>query len=158
MSDIISYIAYINSTGEIVRLNFGKASNNPPHGYDSELNQTIIYITGDLPVPRDEYVRTYYWNGGAWTHRGERPNKACTWDGSSWVWESEDFLNLVRNTRTTLLNDVDWAVLPDAPFTEAEQTEIRNYRTALRDITTTTMPASGSINDVSWPTKPSCLG
>lgn len=157
MSDIISYIAYVNSTGEIVRLNFGKASNNPPEGYDSELNQTIVHIIGDLPVSRDEFVRTRYWNAGAWTIRVDKPNKACTWNGSSWVWDAEDFLNLVRESRNSLLNNIDWTVLPDAPFTDAEQTEIRTYRTALRNITTTTMPSSGVISDVTWPTPPDCL-
>lgn len=158
MSDIISYIAYVNVKGEILRLNFGKASNNPAQGYDAELDQTIVHITGDLPVSRDEFVRTRYWSGEGWLNRGDRPNKVCKWSGSSWFWEADDFLNLVRETRTTLLNDVDWAVLPDVPFTDAEQTEIRNYRTALRNITTTDMPASGLVSDVSWPTKPSCLG
>lgn len=157
MSSIISYIAYVNVTGEILRLTFGKAMNNPTAGYNSELDQTIVHITEDLPVSRDEFARTRYWSGEGWLFRGNPPNKACKWSGSSWFWEAEDFLALVRNSRNSKLNDTDWAVLPDAPFTESQQTEIRTYRTSLRNIPTTDMPASGLITDVSWPTPPSFL-
>ena len=66
---MIKYVAYCNTNGDIVRMAFGKASNNPAEGLDSETGQTIVHITTELGMSRDEFVRTRYWNGTAWTTR-----------------------------------------------------------------------------------------
>ena len=155
---MIKYVAYCNTNGDIVRMAFGKASNNPAEGLDSESGQTIVHITEELPVSRDEFVRTRYWNGTAWTTRTDRPNKVATWNGTAWTWSSSDFLDLVRNERQFKLLESDWAVLPDSPLSDSEITAVKTYRTALRNFTTTTMPTSGLMSDLTWPTKPACLG
>ena len=154
---MIKYIAYCNTNGEIVRMAFGKASNNPEEGLDSESGQTLVHITSELEMSRDQFVRTRYWNGSAWAARSESPNSAATWDGTAWIWDADDFLDLVRNQRNSKLMESDWAVLPDSPLTEAELTNVKAYRTALRNFTTTTMPESGRLEDLVWPTKPSCI-
>lgn len=154
---MIKYIAHLTSLGEIARLDFGKASNNPAEGLDSETNLTLVHITEELPVTRDQFIRTRYYSEGSWVVRSEVPNNAATWNGSAWVWNSEDFLNLVRNARNSKLFETDWAVLEDSPLTDAEKAEARTYRTSLRNFTSTTMPSSGLLDDITWPTIPSCL-
>lgn len=49
----------------------------------------------------------------------------------------EDIANVIRQTRTYLLQQCDWTQLPDSPLTEAKRTEWATYRQALRDITET---------------------
>jgi len=155
---MIKYIAYCNTNGEIVRMAFGKASNNPAEGLDSESGQTIVHITEELSISRDEFVRTRYWNSTAWTTRSESPNKVATWNGTAWTWNADEFVDLVRNERNSKLLESDWAVLPDSPLSESDVTDVKTYRTALRNFTSTTMPASGRMSDLTWPTPPSCLG
>ena len=154
---MIKYIAHITSLGEIARLDFGKASNNPAEGLDSSTNLTLVHITEELPVARDEFVRTRYYSNGSWNVRSAAPNVVATWNGTAWIWDSADFLNLVRDARNSKLYATDWAVLEDSPLTDSEKTEVRTYRTALRDFTTTTMPARELLDDITWPTTPSCL-
>ena len=69
----------------------------------------------------------------------------------------ENKLEAVRNERNSKLSDTDWAVLPDAPLTDAEKTEVKDYRQSLRDL-------PQQINDGTidpyvddWPTKPDVL-
>ena len=101
---------------------------------------------------------THAWNGSTWVSRVARPNKVAVWSGGQWTWDAEAFKDIIRKQRTNLLYQSDWALVEDSPLTDSEKTEVRTYRSALRNITTTDMPASGLVSDVAWPTKPTCLG
>jgi len=59
--------------------------------------------------------------------------------------------NQVRADRDLLLSASDWTQLPDALFTEAKVAEWRQYRQALRDITS----QPGFPWTIQWPTAPS---
>jgi hypothetical protein len=55
-----------------------------------------------------------------------------------------------RARRNRLLFISDWAVLPDAPLTDAKKEEYLVYRQALRDVP----EQSGFPDTIVWPTKP----
>jgi hypothetical protein len=150
---IISYVAYCNTHGEIVRLAFGKASNNPPEGVDSQSGQTIVHITGELPVSRDEFVRTHYWDGNSWANRPNKPNPVATWSDSGWTWNQSELISLVKNERVAKLLECDWTQLPDSPLSEIEKIIWQEYRQELRDITNN-LDDITNLEDVPWPTKP----
>lgn len=68
--------------------------------------------------------------------------------------KNEVALSQVRNIRNELLTASDWTQSPDSPL-DAPQKELwRDYRTQLRDITTTYANVLDA-NDVTWPTAPS---
>ena len=52
----------------------------------------------------------------------------------------------IRQDRTQLLKDTDYAALPDSPEMTSE---MATYRQALRDITTQ------DVDNITWPSKPS---
>ena len=52
----------------------------------------------------------------------------------------------VRQDRTQLLKDTDYAALPDSPEMTSE---MASYRQALRNITT-----QSDVDNITWPTKP----
>ena len=147
---IVSYIAYCNPYGEIVRMGFGKASNNPPEGVDSETGQTIVHITGELPVSRDQFVRTTIWDGESWVSRPDKPNRFAQWDGSEWTWDPEDLLEELRRERNVKLGECDWTRMDDNGLTELQREEWAVYRQALRDITKN----YDSLDSVVWPDSP----
>ena len=65
----------------------------------------------------------------------------------------------IRAKRNSLLTVTDYAVLPDAPFTDAEVTEIKTYRQTLRDFPSYNVTGNpATTSDVTWPTVPTCLG
>ena len=150
---IISYVAYCNTHGEIVRLAFGKASNNPPEGVDSQSGQTIVHITGELPVSRDEFVRTHYWDGNSWANRPNKPNPVAIWSDSGWTWDHSELLDLVRNERIAILYQSDWTQLTDAPLSTDMKNAWAGYRQELRDITDV-LEGIESLDDVPWPDTP----
>lgn len=45
-----------------------------------------------------------------------------------------NLLAAIRQYRNTLLNDSDWALVSDAPLTESEVTDLKAWRTSLRDL------------------------
>ena len=56
----------------------------------------------------------------------------------------------IRGQRDTLLNQTDYVILPDAPYSEETQTAYRTYRQALRDLP----EQVGFPNSIIWPTRP----
>jgi hypothetical protein len=52
-----------------------------------------------------------------------------------------------RAQRNSLLREVDWTQIPDAPLTEAKKQTFRDYRQALRDLDLTQ-------EEISWPDPP----
>ena len=63
----------------------------------------------------------------------------------------EDIANVIRQTRTYILQQCDWTQLPDSPLTEAKRTEWATYRQALRDILETN---STNLAETIFPTPP----
>ena len=57
--------------------------------------------------------------------------------------------SIVRATRDRLLQQSDWAALPDVPLTTEKRAEWAAYRQALRDVTTQSDPFN-----IVWPTPP----
>lgn len=153
MSGIIKHLIYIDNEGDIKMVKPAKGI-NPEEGSVDANGWTIKYMYEELPSPGG-WMDTHFWDGEAWSTRPLRPNGSATWVGGQWVWTEENFKNIVRQERNRKLMMCDWTLLPDTPFTDKEKEQIKTYRAALRDITLTTMPASGLIKDVAWPEMPS---
>jgi len=100
-----------------------------------------------LPKPTDgagyEYTAPY-------TYDAEEDAVYGTWQQTDIREEIQETRILqIRNERDELLNESDYAVLPDAPVTDVE--EWKTYRQTLRDIP----QQSGFPSDIDWPKKPS---
>lgn len=65
--------------------------------------------------------------------------------------DTDQLLRQLRARRDWLLRDSDFAVLPDAPFTEAERDGWRTYRQILRDLPETYAADPASVI---WPDAP----
>ena len=57
----------------------------------------------------------------------------------------------LRAMRNQMLTDTDWTQGADSPLTDSQKTSWATYRQSLRDITDN----ATSLDDVTWPTKPS---
>ena len=156
MSGDIKHLIYHDSEGDVRLIRPAKGV-NPADGSIDGNGWTMKYYYYELPNP-GEWMDTHAWNGSTWVSRVARPNKVAVWSGGQWTWDAEAFKDIIRKQRTNLLYQSDWALVEDSPLTDSEKTEVRTYRSALRNITTTDMPASGLVSDVAWPTKPTCLG
>ena len=64
--------------------------------------------------------------------------------------KAQQDLDNVRIERNALLEESDWTVQPDAPFSAEKIEEWKTYRQTLRDIPT----SCTSLDDVVWPDKP----
>jgi hypothetical protein len=100
-----------------------------------------------LPKPTDsagyEYTAPY-------TYDADEDAVYGTWQQTDIREEiQETRIRQIRNERDELLEESDYAVLPDAPVTDVE--EWKTYRQALRDIP----QQPGFPNDIDWPKKPS---
>ena len=60
--------------------------------------------------------------------------------------------NAKRNLRDQLLKDSDWTLGPDSPLTDAQKTEVTEYRDKLRNF-----PATADFPNGALPTKPDFL-
>ncbi|MCK5611981.1 hypothetical protein KAR91_59475 [Candidatus Pacearchaeota archaeon] len=67
----------------------------------------------------------------------------------------ESSLIQIRAKRNNLLEDSDWAILSDSPYTTSQKTEIKTYRQLLRDLPVKIID-SGYL-DYSFPDIPECL-
>jgi len=56
----------------------------------------------------------------------------------------------VRIDRNRLLADCDWTVLTDSPLTTSQKTAWKNYRQALRDVTS----SADFPHNITWPSQP----
>jgi len=86
----------------------------------------------------------------------QRPTFAHSWDGSKWVFDGfsdEESMNALRVQRNMKLAETDWWCMSDRTPTKAQL----DYRTALRDLPSTSKPKldeNGNLTNVTWPTKP----
>ena len=153
---VITYLIFIDSEGDIKMVKMAKGTNPAEDSTDAN-GWTIKYYYQDL-ASIGHWMDTHAWNGSTFVTRTERPNKVATWSNNAWSWDADEFKDLVREQRNGYLFRCDWAMCSDSPLTESEKDDVITYRNDLRNITDTTMPTSGLLDDVSWPTAPSCLG
>ena len=156
----IHHLIYVNSHGDIRMIKPSKGDNNPAEGVDSATGMTLIHYNEAIQ-DLNSFMNTKYWNSSTstWTTRTERPNRYAEWENEAWTWDSDTLLADIREERRIRLAKSDWALVPDSPLTDSEQTEVRTYRTALRDLPSTLdMTTISSLDAVTWPTKPACLG
>ena len=151
------YIARINPEGEISSLSIPQGANNPPEGYLESEDVIIVYIQFEIPDAAYFISHHYYdIDSGSFVERSPRPNAVAIWMDKQWLWDVDDFLDLVRKERNIRLFQTDWTQIPDTSLT-AEQVEIaKTYRQALRDMISDCHSAQ-TLDDIPWPMKPDFL-
>lgn len=68
-------------------------------------------------------------------------------------WTEDQWADMVRRKRDSLISGTDYYILPDYPSTPAGLEAVKAYRQALRDIP----EQSGFPRNVQWPSLPSVL-
>lgn len=68
-------------------------------------------------------------------------------------WTNDQWADMVRRKRDSLISGTDYYILPDYPSTTDGIEAVKQYRQELRDITL----QSGFPRNVQWPTLPSAL-
>lgn len=68
-------------------------------------------------------------------------------------WSEDQWADMVRRKRDSLISDTDYYILPDYPSTPECLEAVKAYRQALRDIP----EQSGFPRNVQWPSLPSAL-
>lgn len=160
------YITADASTGKIFSIQYPTGTMPTAGVSEDGLYRIIILNDANLPNQQcldfDHFIMNYFYNEstGEFTETGMPVNEHASWDfaNSEWTWDASKVTEEIKAKRSELLAVTDWTVLPDAPFTEDEVTEIKAYRQTLRDFPSTVTGNPATANDVTWPTKPSCLG
>jgi len=155
---MIHYLVYVDDHGDIKFIKPAKGDNNPAEGVGADgLNcRHLLEPLADA----GNFMSTKCWSysANAWISREVKPNAHAVWMNGTWTWDSALLLGDIRRERNKIIFQSDWAILPDSPLTEAEKTEVRTYRTALRNLPANLdMTTISSLDDVTWPTVPSCL-
>lgn len=105
-------------------------------------------LVGEYPDDR------YYVNDGAPVALPPKPSEHHVFDYTTKQWVDprtpETEWPLVRAKRDRLLQQSDWAALPDVPLTTEKRAEWAVYRQALRDVTLQEDPFN-----ITWPIQPS---
>jgi len=91
-----------------------------------------------------------------WIDCDDKVKNGWTYDGSSFTTNevqltAEQKLNKLRSTRNSMLAESDWLIVMHKELGTNIPTAWKTYRQALRDIT----DSATSLDDVTWPTKPS---
>jgi len=151
------YIARVNSYGEILSLSIPQGANNPLEGYLESEDVTIVYIEFEIS-DRPYFINHHYYDFDTevFVERSPRPNAVAIWRHKQWIWDIDDFLNLVRRERNIRIVQTDWTQLPDTSLTLEQVEEAKVYRQALRDMIDDCHSAQ-TLEDISWPTKPNFL-
>ncbi len=111
--------------------------------------------TGEFVVS-DDFVdlNKYYAYGGELVPMPPKPSEFHIFDYTTKQWidsrTPETEWPLVRAKRDRLLQQSDWAALPDVPLTTEKRAEWAVYRQALRDVTLQPDPFN-----ITWPLQPS---
>ena len=145
--------AIINPTDGFLR---GVISPAQPHSYvagglDSEGNLVQILPDSIEPLYAVENMR---WNGNTFADAPQKPGEHYNWSGVTWVFDSEAFMEIVREARNTALSLCDWTQIPDASLTTEQKAEWATYRQQLRDITDNLTGSETTIEDAPWPSAP----
>jgi hypothetical protein len=158
----VSYIAYLNSDGQISNLTSVPSGDLPVEG--STINElTVKHVTPselealNFTSTGGAFIDSYFWKNSAWVSKGARPNRYYYFNGSTEAWEknSTEIINEVRQDRNTELGRSDWTQVADSPLSDEKKVEWRTYRQQLRDLMANLPSDLDNTDDVSWPTKPS---
>ena len=160
----IKYVVYVSaSTGEIIRIIFPQAQIENEGLIDNGSTQVIHVTEENLPEGCDDlryFMDNHLYNGTSFIYLGKKPNRHAKWDFSEnkWRWSNSFLLEDIRRVRKVRLSGTDWTQATDAPLSEEQLQEVREYRQLLRDL-----PASLNMDeitteeDVVWPTPPTFL-
>jgi hypothetical protein len=119
----------------------------------------VIY--GNEPTDETSFYANFYKVMGTKEDGSAELSNDPTDHNVTWRWVSQkkqqlidaEPMRLLREERNRLIALTDWWASSDLTMTQAQ----RDYRQALRDITTTQTPAldaDGNLTGVTWPTKP----
>lgn len=149
---MLKYIAKISPEGEIISLSLPQGANNISEGLWEEENVYVVYIDFNIDN-RPIFMQTHYYNSSTkeFLERTEKPNSIAYWSNGQWTWDTEKFLDLVRQERDKKLYQSDWTQVADAPV---DSSAWATYRQALRDFPSTIDPSTASLEDLVWPTSP----
>jgi len=156
---MIHYLIYVDDHGDIRFIKPAKGDNNPAEGVGAD-GLNCRHLMEPL-ADAGNFMSTKCWSysANAWISRQAKPNRHASWVNGTWTWDSDLLLEDIRKERNKRIFQSDWALFSDSPLTEAQQTEAQTYRTALRDLPANLdMSTINSIDNVTWPTKPSWLG
>ena len=163
----IQYIVYTyTATGEIKMITPPPPS-SPPEGAVSGTDETIVHINRDFTFPSNaqtivEFQQKYYRNfqNSTWVALPEKPNGIASWNGSNWITDNEQWMNIVRVIRNTKLAQTDWTQLPDNSLTAEQRTETQIYRAELRNVPAVVNADIDNYKteaSIPWPTPPTFL-
>lgn len=147
----MKFFAAVNSTtGAIIGI---QGVSNPNLYTDGQIKDGNLLK--ELPVDHREvdYIRLKYWDGSAWQDYPEKPDDYHNWNGSAWIFDSDQALFEVRRQRTSLLWGTDWTQISDSPLSDEDKAAWITYRQNLRDITNG-WDSITCWSDVTWPTAP----
>ena len=105
---------------------------------------------------------TNYWydfeNGSFVKVKSAQPNQYATYniETETWSWDAASVLSDIRRERNALIGMTDWTQLPDVTITDAQKTEVLEYRVKLRNITNG-LDNPVDTSAVDWPTPPSFI-
>lgn len=160
MSLIIKYIATVDiATGVIESVGTAPGANLPEQGIiqGSSPVKEVVWIPsqGWEGIDNLQIHEEYYRKDEQWVHRGPRPTPSHIWDtdSESWVFNSEDFWNVVRAERNKKLAESDWTQTADSPLHDSVKAAWRNYRTQLRDLPSV-QSGTTTLSQIEWPEPP----
>ena len=147
---MIKYAQILIETGEVVCI----VDVQSPVAYsEDQVENGILYKRLSSDINPHTFPKLNYWRNDQWNTRESKPSEHHYWTDFAWVRSLDSFWSGVRYQRDMLLIQSDWTQLADNVIESDLQTSWRNYRQALRDITTTYSSAE-SDDDITWPTKP----
>lgn len=138
---ITDYTIYATDSGKIIR--FGTCD-------DAVIAHKVQ--SGEAVVMQSCNSSQGYVLDGVVTPLPPKPSLAHTFNYTTKQWEPDATLaaTQVQSQRLKLLQESDWAALPDVPMTPEERVLWAAYRQGLRDVTA----QAGYPLNVVWPVKP----
>lgn len=138
----------------------------PEEGSSTEDDNFIVYMY-EHNFPEEAckdfgYFMTNYWydleNGSFVKVKSAQPNQYATYniETETWSWDAASVLSDIRRERNALIGMTDWTQLPDVTITDAQKTEVLEYRVKLRNITNG-LDNPVDTSAVDWPTPPSFI-
>lgn len=157
---MIAWITEIEiSTGYIQQIYSAPGNNIPAHNHDRGDGTRVVHLF-DYELPDlnfygpAQFMEEYKHDGTSWIYKGAKPGNYYTWNGTSWVVDSNTLTTEVRALRTSKLYNSDWTQATDSPLSEEKKTEWRTYRQTLRDIMANLPADLDDPANVPWPTEP----
>lgn len=135
------------ATGKVVSVT--SFASSPTVTVDGTQDEHYLYRT----VSSNQVVSKFYnFTTELFEDYPPKPNSDFyDWVLTEWVFNQTEFLAAVRRERNRKLAETDWTQMADVSLTSEEQTEIVNYRTALRDVPSNLTGSERSLDDVQWP-------